>query len=66
MMDTLRAHPPIVDRAAWEEKRAELLPAEKETTHLLDRRLPMTEVPNYTFMGEGGPVAFMDLFAGRS
>ena len=72
MIDTTKAHPPVVDRAIWEAKRAELLPAEKEVTHLLDRvaaqrrRLPMTEVPNYTFVGQDGPLTFMDLFAGRS
>ncbi len=72
MIDTTTAHPPIVDRATWEEKRSELLPREKEGTKLLDalaaqrRRLPMTEVPNYTLKGEDGPVRFIDLFAGRS
>lgn len=72
MIDTTEAHPPIVDRAAWEEKRNELLPKEKEATKLLDavaaqrRRLPMTEVENYTFVGEGGPTTLLDLFAGRS
>ncbi len=72
MIDTTKAHPPVVDRATWEEKRSELLPKEKEATRLLDalaaqrRRLPMTEVPNYTLTGEDGPVGFIDLFAGRS
>ncbi len=72
MIDTTKAHPPIVDRATWEEKRNELLPKEKEATKLLDavaaqrRRLPMTEMPNYTFMGKDGPVEFIDLFEGRS
>lgn len=72
MIDTTKAHPPIVDRATWEEKRDELLPKEKEATKLLDevaaqrRRLPMTEMPNYTLMGKDGPVTFIDLFGGRS
>lgn len=72
MIDTTKAHPPIVDRATWEEQRSALLPKEKAATRQLDevaalrRRLPMTEIPNYTFMSQDGPVQFIDLFAGRS
>lgn len=72
MIDTAHAHPPIVDREAWTAARDALLPLEKAGTRVLDaiaaqrRRLPMTEIENYTFEGEGGPVTFLELFAGRS
>lgn len=72
MIDTSAAHPPIVDREAWQQARNALLPLEKAETRLRDavaaqrRRLPMTEVENETFQGEGGPVTLLDLFAGRS
>jgi predicted dithiol-disulfide oxidoreductase (DUF899 family) len=72
MIDTSKAHPPIVDRESWQAARVGLLSLEKVATHLQDvvaaarRRLPMTEVQNYTFQSEHGPVTFMDLFANRS
>lgn len=72
MIDTRAAHPPIVDRSAWLQAREALLPLEKVETRLHDavaaqrRRLPMTPVDNYTFMGHSGPVTLIDLFAGRS
>ncbi|MFC4452306.1 DUF899 domain-containing protein [Deinococcus sonorensis] len=72
MIDTTAAHPPIVDRERWTQARDALLPLEKAETRLRDavaaqrRRLPMTEVSNYTFEGEGGPVRLLELFAGHS
>lgn len=72
MIDTRTAHPPIVDRAAWTQARQALLPLEKAATRLNDavaaqrRRLPMTPVENYTFVGTHGPVTLAELFAGRS
>lgn len=72
MIDTTTAHPPVVDREDWHAARDGLLGLEKVATHLQDsiaaarRRLPMTEVENYTFQGENGPVTLMDLFNNRS
>jgi len=72
MIDTALAHPPIVDRERWTQARDALLPLEKAETRLRDavaaqrRRLPMTEVDNYTFIGPDAPLTFLDLFAGRS
>ncbi|ULH16977.1 DUF899 domain-containing protein (plasmid) [Deinococcus sp. KNUC1210] len=72
MIDTSAAHPPIVDRDTWSQARQALLPLEKSATRLNDavaaqrRRLPMTPVENYTFIGADGPVTLIDLFAGRS
>jgi predicted dithiol-disulfide oxidoreductase (DUF899 family) len=72
MIDTTTAHPLIVDREAWTTARESLLPLEKAETRLRDavaaqrRRLPMTEIDNYVFAGEDGPVTLLDLFAGRS
>lgn len=72
MIDTSIAHPEIVDRHRWHQARATLLPLEKAETLLRDavaaqrRRLPMTEIDNYTFMGKEGPVTLLELFGGRS
>jgi predicted dithiol-disulfide oxidoreductase (DUF899 family) len=72
MIDTTKAHPLVVDRETWQAARNSLLGLEKVETRLRDavaasrRRLPMTEVADYTFQGENGPVTFMDLFANRS
>ncbi len=72
MIDTSKAHPPIVTRETWNDARNALLPLEKAETRLRDavavqrRRLPMTEVENYTFTGEDGPTTLLELFAGRS
>ncbi|GGL72212.1 hypothetical protein GCM10010840_07900 [Deinococcus aerolatus] len=65
------AHPPIVDRASWQRRRDAILNLEKAATRLSDsiatqrRFLPMTEVENYVFMGEDGPITLTDLFGGR-
>ncbi|WP_285106078.1 DUF899 family protein [Promicromonospora sp. MEB111] len=64
--------PPVVDRAAWQAERDELLVREKAHTHEGDaiaaarRRLPMTEVDaGAVVVGRDGPTTLLDLFAGR-
>ncbi|MCP2266932.1 DUF899 family protein [Promicromonospora thailandica] len=66
------AVPPVVDRAAWQAARDELLVREKAHTHEGDaiaaarRRLPMTEVDaGAVVVGPQGPTTLLDLFAGR-
>ncbi|MEU4361523.1 DUF899 family protein [Promicromonospora sp. NPDC023987] len=66
------AVPPVVDRAAWQAARDELLVREKAHTHEGDaiaaarRRLPMTEVDGtVTVVGPNGPTTLLDLFEGR-
>ncbi len=72
MIDTTKAHPPVVDRETWQSARDGLLGLEKVETRLRGavaasrRRLPMTEVQNYTFESQDGPVTLIDLFGGRS
>jgi predicted dithiol-disulfide oxidoreductase (DUF899 family) len=65
--------PPIVDRRTWQAKLDELRVKEKAHTRAGDalaaerRRLPMVEVdPQTPLIGGNGPVAFIDLFEGRS
>jgi predicted dithiol-disulfide oxidoreductase (DUF899 family) len=61
MINTTNAHPPVVDLETWQRARNDLLTLEKVGTRLTDaiaaqrRRLPMTEVENYTFTGKDGP-----------
>ena len=64
--------PPIVDAAAWERARADLLTAEKDLTRARDvvaarrRRLPMTPFPSHhVFATPHGPRSLVDLFDGR-
>lgn len=65
------ALPPVVDRAAWERARAELLTREKAHTRAGDalaaarRRLPMTPIPPVTVTGAHGPVPLHEVFDGR-
>lgn len=66
------AVPPVVDRAAWQAARDELLAREKAHTREGDaiaaarRRLPMTGVDAAaTVVGPDGPTALLDLFEGR-
>jgi predicted dithiol-disulfide oxidoreductase (DUF899 family) len=61
--------PPIVDAAAWERARADLLAAEKDLTHARDalaarrRRLPMTPFgAHHVFTTPTGPRTLLDLF----
>ncbi|MBO2448051.1 DUF899 domain-containing protein [Actinomadura barringtoniae] len=64
--------PPIVDQAAWQKARDELLLREKAHTREGDaiaaarRRLPMVEFDGTVeVVGPDGPVPFIDLFQGR-
>ena len=64
--------PPIVDLAAWQAARDELLIREKAHTREGDaiaaarRRLPMVEFDgSVKVVGPDGPVSFLDLFQGR-
>lgn len=66
------AVPPVVDQAAWQAARDELLVREKAHTREGDaiaaarRRLPMTEVDGtVTVVGPDGPTTLLDLFEGR-
>jgi predicted dithiol-disulfide oxidoreductase (DUF899 family)/uncharacterized protein YndB with AHSA1/START domain len=68
----LPGKPPVVDRAAWQAAREELLVREKAHTREGDaiaaarRRLPMVEVDGkVAVVGAAGPVPFVDLFQGR-
>lgn len=65
------ATPPIVDRAAFDSALAEQVAREKELTHHGDnvsarrRRLPMVQVPDYTFTGADGQVLLSELFGDK-
>ena len=64
--------PPVVDQQTWRSALDELRRREKAATRELDaiaaqrRRLPMVEMPDYTLIGEDGPVRLADVFKGRS
>ena len=66
------AKPPVVDQQTWRKELDELRRREKAATRELDaiaaqrRRLPMVEMPDYTLIGEDGPVRLVDVFKGRS
>jgi predicted dithiol-disulfide oxidoreductase (DUF899 family) len=66
------AKPKVVSAEEWQQARADLLKAEKESTRALDalaaerRRLPMVKFGNdYTFDTPAGPKTLLDLFDGR-
>lgn len=65
------AIPPIADHATWRRELDALRLREKAATRELDaiaaqrRRLPMVELPEYTLVGEHGPVRLADVFDGR-
>lgn len=65
------ATPPVVDLATWRGALDDLRGREKAATRELDaiaaarRRLPMVELPDYTLVGEHGPIRLVDIFAGR-
>lgn len=66
------AHPEIVTREEWLERRVALLEREKAATRMLDalaaerRRLPMVRVEaDYTFQGRDGARTLLELFEGR-
>lgn len=69
---TQNALPPVVDAETWHRELEELRVREKAATRELDaiaaqrRRLPMVEMPDYTLMGEYGPVRLVDVFEGKS
>ena len=69
---TATAMPPVVDQDTWRTALEELRRREKAATKELDaiaaqrRRLPMVEMPDYTLIGEDGPVRLVDVFDGRS
>src|SRR6266581_2364735 len=66
------ALPPVVDADAWQRQLDELRAREKAATRELDaiaaqrRRLPMVKMPDYTLVGEQGPVRLADVFGGKS
>ena len=66
------AKPHVVDQQTWRSALDELRRREKAATSELDaiaaqrRRLPMVEMPDYTLIGENGPVRLVDVFEGRS
>jgi predicted dithiol-disulfide oxidoreductase (DUF899 family) len=72
MQTDAAALPPVVDEAEWREQLAALRVREKAATRELDaiaaqrRRLPMVRLPDYTLVGENGPVRLVDVFEGRS
>ncbi|MCW2649868.1 MAG: protein of unknown function thioredoxin family protein [Mycobacterium sp.] len=72
MTTSMAAKPPVVDRQTWRTALDELRIREKAATRELDaiaaqrRRLPMVEMPDYTLIGEDGPVRLAAVFGGRS
>ena len=72
MTTRMSAKPPIVDQATWRAALNELRIREKAATRELDaiaaqrRRLPMVHMPDYTLIGEKGPVRLPEVFEGRS
>ncbi|CAN5485848.1 DUF899 family protein [soil metagenome] len=69
---TTPGKPPVVDRDTWRAELDALRRREKAATKELDaiaaqrRRLPMVELPEYTLIGEDGPIRLADVFDGRS
>ncbi|MEB3063784.1 DUF899 domain-containing protein [[Mycobacterium] zoologicum] len=70
-MTLISGMPPIVDETTWREELDALRVREKAATAELDaiaaqrRRLPMVELPDYVFEGEGGPIRLTDVFDGK-
>lgn len=64
--------PPIVEADEWRRELDALRVREKAATRELDaiaaqrRRLPMVRLPEYTLVGQDGPVRLADVFDGRS
>jgi predicted dithiol-disulfide oxidoreductase (DUF899 family) len=69
--DPPQAVPAKADRAAFDAALSEQVAREKALTHHGDqvsaarRRLPMVQVPDYTFSGPDGPLTLTELFDGR-
>ncbi|MGN6274066.1 MAG: DUF899 family protein [Protaetiibacter sp.] len=63
--------PTVTDQDTWLRELAELRRREKAATRELDaiaaqrRRLPMVELPEYTLVGESGPVRLAEIFQGK-
>lgn len=73
MNETPPPHPPVTDRAAWQQHIDRLRVEEKALTRAADalaaerRRLPMVEVdPATPLTGDDGAVPLIDVFDGRS
>jgi predicted dithiol-disulfide oxidoreductase (DUF899 family) len=72
MTTRMSAKPSVVDQATWRAALDELRIREKAATRELDaiaaqrRRLPMVRMPDYTLIGEKGPVRLPEVFEGRS
>lgn len=66
------AQPPVVDPDTWRRELDALRVREKAATRELDavaaqrRRLPMVELPEYTLVGEDGPVRLAEVFDSAS
>lgn len=66
-----QALPPIVEVEVWRAELAALRAREKAATRELDaiaaqrRAMPMVALPDYTLVGEEGPVRLVDVFEGR-
>jgi len=71
MTSETTALPRVADADTWQRELDELRRREKAATRELDaiaaqrRRLPMVELPDYTLVGEHGPVRLVDIFEGR-
>lgn len=69
---TATALPRVVDNDTWRTALEDLRRREKAATRELDaiaaqrRQLPMVELPDYTLIGEDGPIKLADVFDGRS
>ena len=65
------AVPPVADYDTWRAELDALRIREKAATRELDaiaaqrRRLPMVELPEYTLVGEHGPVSLAEVFQGK-
>jgi predicted dithiol-disulfide oxidoreductase (DUF899 family) len=63
--------PTIADRDTWRAELDALRDREKAATRELDaiaaqrRRLPMVELPDYTLVGQDGPVSLAEIFQGK-
>jgi predicted dithiol-disulfide oxidoreductase (DUF899 family) len=63
--------PTIADRDTWRAELDALRGREKAATRELDaiaaqrRRLPMVELPDYTLVGQDGPVSLAEIFQGK-
>ena len=66
------ALPPVVDPDTWQRELDALRVREKEATRELDaiaaqrRRLPMVELPEYTLVGQEGPIRLAEIFGGAT